>query len=108
MSEFTDVNWSVVHNVWIKQMVFKEKGDRARTHVHAYDHQTLLAVGRLRVTVGEYVKEFTAPAIVVILKGMPHTLEALESNTVAYCIHAVHDEEPVVVGTPNDQLHSLA
>lgn len=108
MSEFADVNLSLVDGIWIKQMHFKEAGWIAQTHAHTFDHQTLLTSGRLSVTVGLDVAEYSAPAILVIQKGAPHRLEALEPNTIAYCIHQLHDDVPIVEGIPNDELHSLA
>ncbi len=108
MSEFADVNLSLVDGVWIKQMHFQQAGWIAVTHAHTFDHQTLLTSGRLRVTVDGTTTEHTAPTILVIAKGTHHCLEALEDHTVAYCIHHLHDDVPVVEGIPNDQLHSLA
>lgn len=108
MSEFADVNLSQVDGVWIKQMHFREAGWIAQTHAHTFDHQTLLTAGRLRVTVGDDVAEYQAPMILVIQAGAPHRLEALEDNTLAYCIHKLHDGVPVVEGIENDALTALA
>ena len=108
MSEFADVNLSLVDGIWIKQMHFKEAGWIAQTHAHSFDHQTLLANGRLRVSVGDDVADYSSPSIIVIQKGTPHRLEALEPNTIAYCIHQLHDDVPVVEGIQNDDLHALA
>ena len=107
MSEFCDVNMSVVNNVWIKQMVFKEAGVIAQTHSHTFDHQTLLATGRLRVMTGLVLRDYAAPAIILIQAGVHHRMESLVPNTVAYCIHALTDE-PLVRGIENEDLHSLA
>lgn len=107
MSEFCEVNVSLVNNVWIKQMRF-QSGWIAQTHAHTHDHQTLLATGRLRVTVSGEERFYQAPAIILIEKGALHQLEALEDGTVAYCIHALRDGETLVDGIENEALQSLA
>lgn len=95
MSELADVNLSLVANVWIKMLDFKKTGDVVVTHQHTFDHQTLLAKGRLRVyrdDTGES-REFTSPAIIVIEAGVNHCMESLDEGTVAYCIHALRSSE---------------
>lgn len=108
MSEFADSNISLVDGIFIKLMHFRKKGWIAQTHVHNYDHQTLLSSGRLRVTVGDDVAEYQAPTIIVIQQGAPHLLEALEDDTVATCIHQIREDASIVEGIANDDLHSLA
>ena len=114
MSELADCNISLVNDVFIKQMIFKDKGDLAVTHAHVYDHQTLLSVGALKVTVDEVPTIYLAPTIIVIQAGKYHCLEALEPGTVAYCIHrlkgsdCVDEAESLVVGLPNTALQGLA
>lgn len=108
MSEFADVNLSQVDGIWIKQMSFPRAGMIAQTHAHTFDHQTLVARGRLRVTVGEDVADYTAPQIIVIQRSAPHRLEALEDETVAYCIHQVREDVSVVEGISDDDLTTLA
>jgi quercetin dioxygenase-like cupin family protein len=108
VSEFADVNLSQVDGIWIKQMHFPKAGMIAQTHAHSFDHQTLVTNGRLRVTVGDDVAEYAAPQIIVIQAGALHRLEALEDHTVAYCIHQVRDDVPVVEGIPNNDLSYLA
>ena len=114
MSELADSNISLVNDVFVKQMVFREKGWIALTHAHVYDHQTLLAAGALRLTVEGQSRDYQAPQIIVIRAGTHHMMESLEANTVAYCVHAVKDgasieeAEPLVEGIPNAALQSLA
>jgi quercetin dioxygenase-like cupin family protein len=114
MSELAESNISLVNNVFIKQMVFKAQGDVALTHAHVYDHQTLLSVGILNVTVEGIATIYQAPAIIVIQAGKHHCLEAMQAGTVAYCIHAlngsecVDEAESLVLGVPNTALHHLA
>jgi hypothetical protein len=51
-----------------------------------------LGVGSLKITVNGKTSIFKAPSIIFINKGELHELEALEDNTVAYCIHPIRGE----------------
>jgi dTDP-4-dehydrorhamnose 3,5-epimerase-like enzyme len=86
---------SVVANTWIKQMHFAKAGDMNDGHKHIFDHQTLLGKGKVKVTVNDKISEFTAPTIIFIRAGFEHQIEALEDDTVCYCIHAIRDGERV-------------
>lgn len=111
MSELADSNISMVNGVFIKEVIFREAGWIAKTHAHTYDHQTLLSVGALRITVDGKTADYHAPCIIVIQAGKHHQLEAL-SPSVAYCIHRmdgdVDDAEPIVQGVANAELSNLA
>jgi quercetin dioxygenase-like cupin family protein len=114
MSELAESNISVVNDVFIKQITFRKAGDTTVTHAHVYDHQSLLAVGRCKVTVDGEVSFWQAPSILVIQAGKHHQIEALEDGTVAYCIHAIKGAEsideadPLVMGLSNRELSQLA
>jgi len=82
-----------VANLFSRMMHFKKAGDIEEGHTHQFDHLTLLAKGRLRVTVEGQVTDFTAPHMIYIHKDKEHILEALTDETVAYCIHALRDKE---------------
>jgi hypothetical protein len=86
---------SVVANTWIKQMHFKNAGDINDGHTHIFDHQTLLGKGSVKVTVNGKDSEFTAPTIIFIRAGFEHQIQALEDDTICYCIHAIRDGERV-------------
>jgi len=88
-----EVTIGVVSNLFSKQMHFKLCGDTHQGHSHLYDHLTLLAHGRLKVTVEGRDTEFTAPHMIFIKADKEHILEALEDNTVAYCIHPLRDKD---------------
>ena len=90
-----EVRLGCVANLFSRQMHFKHVGDVEQGHTHPFDHLTLLASGRLQVTVGGKVSEFTAPHMIYIKKDTMHELVALEPNTVAYCIHALRIGEDV-------------
>lgn len=86
---YPDVKVGSVANLYSRMMHFKNVGDVESGHTHAFDHLTLLAAGRLQVTVEGNVSEFQAPHMIYIKKDKMHELVALEPNTVAYCIHAL-------------------
>lgn len=82
-----------VANLYSRMMHFKKAGDIEIGHTHQFDHLTLLAKGKLKVTVEEQVTEFTAPHMIYIHKDKIHELVAMVDDTVAYCIHALRDKE---------------
>lgn len=80
-----------VGNIFSRMMRFEKAGDTEVGHTHQFDHLTLLAKGKLKVTVEGVSSEFTAPHMIWIHKDKVHELEALTDETVAYCIHALRD-----------------
>lgn len=85
----------IADNLWSKQMHFLKAGDVEVGHKHCFAHFTLVAVGKLKVTVDGKATEFSAPHMVYIAADKVHELEALEDNTVAYCIHPLRDGDQV-------------
>ena len=88
-----DVKIACVANLFSRMMRFGKTGDTEVGHTHSFDHLTLLAKGKLRVTVEGNVTEFTAPHMIYIRKDKVHELVALTDETVAYCIHALRDND---------------
>jgi quercetin dioxygenase-like cupin family protein len=82
-----------VANLFSRMMRFEKAGDTEIGHTHQFDHLTLLAKGKLKVTVEGVSSEFTAPHMIYIHKDKRHELQALTDETVAYCIHALRDKE---------------
>lgn len=89
-----------VSNLWLRQMVFKNVGDANDGHTHNYDHVTLLAHGSVRVYVDGIATDFIAPQIIYIIKGKVHHIEALEPDTIAYCVHALRDKDTAEILAP--------
>jgi quercetin dioxygenase-like cupin family protein len=85
------VHIGCVANLFSRMMHFKNAGDIEVGHTHQFDHLTLLAKGRLKVTVEGVATEFAAPHMIYIHKDKVHELEAMTDETVAYCIHALRD-----------------
>jgi quercetin dioxygenase-like cupin family protein len=81
-----------VANLFSRMMVFNKAGDIEHGHTHQFDHLTLLAKGKLRVTVEGVATDFTAPQMIYIKADKNHELVALVDETVAYCIHALRDK----------------
>jgi quercetin dioxygenase-like cupin family protein len=86
------VHIGCVANLYSRMMHFAKAGDIEIGHTHQFDHLTLLAKGKLKVTVEGVAAEFTAPHMIYIRKDKVHELEALTDETVAYCIHALRDK----------------
>ena len=84
---------TAIKNLWVRQMSFTKAGDQNEGHIHNYDHITLLAAGSVRVHVEDKTTDYKAPYMIMIVKGQRHYLEALEDNTIAYCVHALRNAE---------------
>jgi quercetin dioxygenase-like cupin family protein len=82
-----------VANLFSRMMRFQKAGDIEIGHMHQFDHLTLLAKGKLKVTVEGVATEFIAPHMIYIHKDKVHELEALTDETVAYCIHALRNKD---------------
>lgn len=81
-------------NIWVRQNLLENKGDATKGHYHKFDHISLLATGKVRVHIeGFEPKEFTAPTFIVIKKEYQHNFEALEDNTIWYCVFALRDQD---------------
>jgi quercetin dioxygenase-like cupin family protein len=87
------VHIGCVANLFSRMMRFEKAGDTEVGHTHQFDHLTLLAKGKLKVTVEGVASEFIAPHMIYIHKDKAHELEALADETVAYCIHALRDKD---------------
>jgi quercetin dioxygenase-like cupin family protein len=90
------VKIGMVDQLFSRMMHFEKAGDTEIGHTHQFDHLTLLAKGKLKVTVAGYVTEFTAPHMIYIHKDKIHELEALTDETVAYCIHTVANRDTLL------------
>ena len=87
------VHLGCVANLFSRMMHFAKAGDIEMGHTHQFDHLTLLAKGKLKITVEGTASEFTAPHMIYIHKDKRHELQALTDDTVAYCIHALRDKD---------------
>lgn len=88
-----EIKIGCVANLYSRMMHFKQAGDVEIGHTHQFDHLTLLAKGKIKVTVEGVATEFTAPHMIYIHKDKVHELQAITNDTVVYCIHALRDKE---------------
>lgn len=68
-------------------------GVKLTQHVHAFDHLSILATGRVLVTVDGEDTEHTGPAFLTIKAGKAHEVTAL-TDTVWACLHATDCTDP--------------
>jgi quercetin dioxygenase-like cupin family protein len=61
-------------------------------HIHAYSHLSVLAQGVAKVTAGDVVIEYTAPACIEIKAGIQHKVEAV-TDVIWYCIHSTDETD---------------
>ena len=62
-------------------------GSWAVQHAHKFDHLSVLASGKVELTVGNTTTTHEAPACLTIAAGKVHSVLAL-TDIVWYCIHA--------------------
>src|SRR3954466_13946260 len=68
------------------------------THAHAWDHITLLAVGKMRVWADDVLLgDYTGPTGILIQAGVKHRFETLTEGVVFACIHALHNTADVEI-----------
>jgi quercetin dioxygenase-like cupin family protein len=87
---YPDIEIASAGNIFSRMMKFN-RGDIEVGHTHHFDHITLLTTGKLKVTIEGQETVFEAPKHIFIKADQFHELEALEDNTVAFCIHALRD-----------------
>lgn len=74
--------------------ILLQKGEKAKQHVHDYDHATYLGAGSVKMWAnGELVGEFKAGTVFPVLSGVLHEFMALEDNTRIACVHTAESAE---------------
>jgi len=88
-------------NIWVREVIFKKKGEMKMGHKHNFDHIHFLAYGSAKFTIYDgtefYTTERTAPAWLKVPKNYPHQVEALEDNTAGYCIEALYTDDDKIL-----------
>jgi hypothetical protein len=78
-----------------------------------FDHVTLLSKGSVMIYVeGKEPKKFTAPTFIVVRKEYNHHIQALEDDTVYYCVFALRNIDGEVVedifGEEHDPMSAMS
>lgn len=91
-----DFNVELVHH-FVGGLYCKEThipaGVKLTQHVHSFDHLSVLAQGRVIVTVDGVDTEYSAPAFLTIHAGKVHEITAL-TEVVWGCLHASDCTDP--------------
>lgn len=82
----------IVGQTYVKELRLELAGDKVNSHAHLFDHLSLLATGRVAVTVNGKRIEYEAPTAVTILANQRHEIEALCNDCLWYCIHSVPED----------------
>jgi quercetin dioxygenase-like cupin family protein len=81
-----------IGGVYAKRIIFP-KNTGGPTHKHVFDHMSILAKGKVQLTVDDEVSIIEAPAVIEIKKNKVHQVIALEESH-WYCIHATDVVDP--------------
>lgn len=82
--------------LYAKEVELK-KHSFASQHKHNYDHLSILAKGKVQVLFADgTINEYTAPACMNIVKGVNHSVLALE-DSVWFCIHATSETDVATI-----------
>lgn len=81
-----------IGGTYAKRMIFPQ-GTIIPSHKHIFDHMSILAQGKAKVTVDGKSTIYDAPAVIEIKKNERHTVTALE-RCHWYCIHATDITDP--------------
>lgn len=90
------INFQVEHffsdGVYSRKMVIP-KNVTVPTHKHKFNHLSILASGKVQVTVDGKTKEYVGPSQIEIERDQVHTIYAFEES-VWFCIHATDVTDP--------------
>jgi hypothetical protein len=102
--EGPEIQISCLSNVYVRRMHFRKKGIVELGHRHPYDHSSLVANGSVDVQFYDDDEKkllppvrYTAPAMIMIIKGRAHQITSVEDDTVVCCIHALRDENQTII-----------
>lgn len=83
--------------MYIKETRFKA-GEWGEKHTHPFDHLSVLASGRVKLTVDNVSVELEGPQILTVLADKVHQIFALTDAT-WYCCHATDCTDPEKIDT---------
>lgn len=85
----------IVDNVFVKMIPLTCVGDKVNGHAHAFDHITLLSVGKVLMRHDNGENVYTAPHLIITPKGITHEFISLVDFSLLSCIHAIRDGDGV-------------
>ena len=93
---FAELGIKLVHHfadgLYAKETVIPA-GRILHQHVHSFDHLSILAQGRVRVTTADDDAEYEAPACILIKAGAAHVVRSITDAT-WYCVHSTGEKDP--------------
>lgn len=80
-------------NIFIRANTLENVGDATQGHEHHFDHTTVVFTGGVKVTCKtpdgkEFIQEFHAPAHFLVKANYHHLIEAIEPNTIYWCVYS--------------------
>lgn len=89
----------VVGNVWVRVQHYARAGDVNHGHLHHHDHVSLLAKGKISVTIDDTNEAtiFEAPTFFIVKADKKHTITPLEDDTSVFCVFALRGVDGEVV-----------
>lgn len=100
MTDSLELHGVIVHHYFGGGAYAKETlipaGITLHKHVHPHEHLSILASGKVQVSIDHIHYEYTGPACITIEGGVHHAVTAI-TDSVWYCIHATLDTNPDTV-----------
>ena len=86
------IEW-VSGNVFIRPNKLAKAGDAIEGHRHNFDHTTIVFTGAIRITAtlpdgSQRCADKRAPGYLLIRKDVTHRIEALEPDSVFWCVYS--------------------
>ena len=80
-------------NIYIRANALEKTGDAIPGHKHNFDHTTIFFTGSFRITAmlldgSQRVIEKQAPSHLLIRAEVEHRIEALEPNSIFWCVYS--------------------
>lgn len=79
------------NKVYIRQM-FAKSGDEIGSHRHEYEHYSVLASGRVVVTIEGLENEVNGPTVITIAAHQEHKITCL-TDVAWFCIHGTDETD---------------
>lgn len=94
----SDIEYTSEDGVFMKGMLIPKAGTVVHQHSHKYAHTSLLALGRVEVSVGGGAGvQYTAPAFIHVPADTMHEFKSLCDNTHVFCIHNIKEAGAVLI-----------